>query len=107
MDDWLRNGWLVEHRTSRQEIADLLAVADRDLTKCQTPGLGPDWKLNIAYNAALQLATAALAAAGFRASREAHHYRVLQSLAYTIKADGALIARLDKFETSEDMSGRE
>ena len=64
LQDWLRNGWLVEHRTSRQEIADLLAVADRDLGQCRAPGLNPDWQLNIAYNAALQLAAAALGAAG-------------------------------------------
>jgi len=33
-----------EHKTSRQEIADLLAVADRDLEACQTPALIPDWQ---------------------------------------------------------------
>ena len=65
--DWLKNGWLTEHQTSRQEIADLLGVIDRDAAQCQIPGLGPDWQLNIAYNAALQVATAALAAAGYRA----------------------------------------
>jgi hypothetical protein len=63
-------------------------MADRDLGKCQTANHNPDWQLNIAYNAALQAATAALAVAGYRAAREAHHYRVIQSLAYTIKADG-------------------
>jgi len=101
--DWLKNGWLVEHRTSRQEIADLLGVADRDLAKCQTPGLGPDWQLSIAYNAALQLAVAALGAAGYRASREAHHYRVLQSLAYTLKTESSLIVRLDKFRKKRNI----
>ncbi len=30
----------------------------------------PDWRFAIAYNAALQAATAALAASGYRASRE-------------------------------------
>jgi len=39
--------------------------------------------VNIAYNAALQAAAAALAAAGYRASREQHHYRVIQSLRQT------------------------
>jgi hypothetical protein len=80
-----------------------LGVADRDLVQCQTPGLDPDWQLNIAYNAALQLATAALAAAGYRASREGHHYRVLQSLAYTLKPDTSLIIRLDKFRKKRNL----
>ena len=35
--DWLKSGWLVEHRTSRQEIEDLLGVADRDLTNARLP----------------------------------------------------------------------
>jgi hypothetical protein len=29
--DWQRNGWLTPHQTSVHEIADLLAVVDRDL----------------------------------------------------------------------------
>lgn len=65
----MANSWLIEHKTSSQEIAGLLEVADRDLKDCQNPGLSSDWQLNIAYNAALQAATAALAAAGYRASQ--------------------------------------
>jgi hypothetical protein len=76
--DWLRAGWLDEHTSSREEISGLLGVADRDLGDCRTAGLSADWRFNIAYNAALQAATAALAAAGFRASRQSHHYRVIQ-----------------------------
>ena len=94
LQDWLKNGWLVEHQTSRQEMVDLLAMADRDLAQSRMPHLSPDWQLNIAYNAALQAATAALAASGYRAAREAHHYRVIQSLAFTIKVDPRLIAQL-------------
>ena len=63
---WVQAGWLKPHRTSKQEIADLFGVADRDIAACQTAGLIADWRLNIAYNAALQLATAALAAAGYQ-----------------------------------------
>lgn len=29
LSDWLRNGWLTEHTTSKHEVADLLAVCDR------------------------------------------------------------------------------
>jgi hypothetical protein len=103
LQDWLRNGWLVEHKTSREEIANLLAVADRDLADCRTHGLSADWRLNIAYNAALQPATAALAAAGYRAPREAHHYRVVQSLAYTIGADSKTIVEFDKFRKKRNI----
>ena len=84
-------------------MADLLAVVQRDLCDCQATGLSPDWRLNIAYNAALQTATAALCAAGYRAGRDSHHYRVIQSLAYTIGADAALIAQLDQFRKKRNI----
>ena len=103
--DWLRNGWLIEHQTSSQEIAELLGLADRDLAECQITGLSPDWRLNIAYNAALQATTAALAAAGYRAARESHHYRVIQSLAHTIAADASLIVQLDRFRKKRNIGG--
>jgi len=76
-------------------------MADRDLAQCRTPHLSPDWQLNIAYNAALQAATAALAAAGYRAAREAHHYRVIQSLAHTIQADPGLITSLEDLKSAQ------
>ncbi len=105
--DWLKNGWLIEHQTSPREIVDPLGIADRDLDNCQTAGLSPDWKLNIAYNAALQMATAALAAVGYRAARDAHHYRVIQSLAYTIRADARLITQIDGFRKKRNISDYE
>ena len=105
--DWLKNGWLTEHQTSRQEIADLLGVIDRDAAQCQLPGLGPDWQLNIAYNAALQVATAALAAAGYRASREAQHYRVIQSLADTMGVDTRRITQLQSYRKKRNISDYE
>ena len=107
LQDWLKNGWLAEHKPSRQEIRDLLGVADRDLADCATPGLSADWRLNIAYNAALQLATAALAAAGYRAGRDAHHFRVIQSLEFTVKAESALIAQFEQFRKKRNIGGYE
>jgi HEPN domain-containing protein len=107
LQDWLKSRWLVEHRASRQEIMDLLSMADRDLAQCRMPNLSPDWQLNIAYNAALQAATAALAAAGYRTAREAHHYRAIQSLAYTVKVDAGMIAQLDKFRKKRNIGSYE
>ena len=92
--------WLTEHETSPQEIKDLLAVVERDLSDCQTPGLSADWRLNIAYNATLQAATAALAASGYRA---AHHYRVIQSLSLTVGADAEMVRQLDEFRKKRNL----
>ena len=70
LSNWRRNGWLVAHETSAEEIVALFAIVERDLANAKVVGLSEDWRLNIAYNAALQAATAALAASGFRAARE-------------------------------------
>ena len=105
--DWEKKGWLSTHQSSRAEISSLLALVERDLQACGTPGLPTDWRFNIAYNAALQAATAALAAAGYRAAREAHHLRVIQSLCFTIGAGSAVVDRLDAFRKKRNMSSYE
>jgi hypothetical protein len=48
-----------------------------------------------------------LAACGYRASREAHHYRVIQSLRFTIGADARLVAQLDAFRKKRNISDYE
>jgi hypothetical protein len=107
LNDWLANGWLVAHKTSKREIRDLLGVADRDLSDCKAKGLSADWKLNIAYNAGLQLSSAALAAAGYRPARDSHHYRVIQSLKETIRADAALIDLFEAFRKKRNLGNYE
>jgi len=107
LQDWLKFGWLKEHKASRQEIADLFAVADRDLKACKTPDLVPDWQFNIAYNAALQLASAALAAAGYDAERGNHHYRVIHSLEFTLGVDSTVIRKFDVFRKKRNITDYE
>lgn len=105
--DWLKNSWLVEHESSVEEIAALLAIVERDLANATLAGLSEDWKLSIAYNAGLQAATVALAATGYRAVREQHLYRTIQSLALTIGWPVAQIARFDRFRKKRNIGGYE
>lgn len=63
--DWVNNAWLVAHTSSKQEIANLLGIVARDLKDSQAKDVSDDWRFAIAYNAVLQAATAALAAAGY------------------------------------------
>lgn len=104
LQNWLQNSWLVRHATTPDEIANLLAISDRDLAACRVKQLPSDWCFAIAYNAALQAATAALAAAGYRASRDNHHYRVIQSLEFTTAPDPKLIATFDSFRKKRNIS---
>lgn len=104
LQSWLQNSWLVQHKTSAEEIANLMRISDRDLVACKAKELPADWKLAIAYNAALQAATAALAAAGYRVSRDNHHYRVIQSLELTIGARRKQVDTFDGFRKKRNVS---
>jgi hypothetical protein len=103
--DWERNGWLTKHQTSPNEIRDLLQVVERDLGDSASKELSADWRLNIAYNAALQAATAALAAAGYRASRDSHHFRVIQSLRETVGVEASAVATFDAVRKKRNITG--
>jgi len=63
-----------------------------------------DWRFAIAYNAGLQAATAALAAAGYRASRDNHHYHVIQSLELTLGKEAKFIRSFDAFRKKRNVS---
>jgi len=81
LERWTENGWLREYKTSAQEVANILALVERDLADAERDEISNDWQFNIAYNGGLQLATLVLYAAGYRAGRgESKHYRVIQAL---------------------------
>ena len=48
-----------------------------------------------------------MAAACYRARKEGQHYRVIQSLAFTINTDPAIIKQLDKFRQKRNISDYE
>ena len=43
LKQWEANGWLRPHQTSRKEIANLLAIADRDITDAASSDISDDW----------------------------------------------------------------
>ncbi len=105
--DWLDNRWLVEHRASPEEIADLLAVVDRDLEDAGLDRLSADWRLGISYNAALQLATLALAAEGYRTDRQRAHERAILSLRFTVELEEDHITVLDGVRRKRNVASYE
>jgi len=84
---WCKNGWLRPHRTTAAQIAELLAIAKRDLEDAVTERLSADWQFGIAYNAALKLCTILLYAAGYRPEKNLAHYRTLQALPLILDPD--------------------
>jgi len=57
-------------------------VADRDIRQSNAADMEPEWRFDIAYNASLQLAVAALAAAGYQAERQNKHQRTIECLGF-------------------------
>lgn len=80
LENWAKNGWLRPHKTSNQEIQNLLAIVERDLEDASQSNLSPDWRFGIAYNAALKLCTILLYSSGYRPEKSLAHYRTLQAL---------------------------
>lgn len=80
LKQWEANRWLRPHETSREEIAGLLDIVDRDLKDAAQKELSADWRFGIAYNAALKLCSILLRASGYRPSHDSHHYRTIQAL---------------------------
>lgn len=104
LENWLKNDWLKEEPTSKEEIAGLLEIVDRDINQARIAEISPDWRLAMAHNAALHCATIALRAKGFRLSSDTgHHYYTIQSLLFTIRADGSLIRKLDSFRRKRNI----
>jgi uncharacterized protein (UPF0332 family) len=79
LQQWKSNGWLQTHQTTAAQIADLLAIVNRDLEDSMRD-LSPDWQFGIAYNAALKLCTILLYASGYRPEKNLAHYRTLAAL---------------------------
>ena len=101
---WLEKGQLRAHKTSSRDIAELLRAADRDLADAHLPGLSADRRFATAYSSALLVATVALAASGYRARQEGHHYWTIQSLAFTMKLDAKTVAQLDAFRRKRNIT---
>ncbi len=108
LEQWVNNGWLKRHEPTKEEIEDLLSVVERDISDCLISDLSTDWKLSIAYNAALQSAIVALTASGYRIRQDhSHHYRAIQSLPYTIGAEKEIVVQLDAFRKKRNEMGYE
>jgi hypothetical protein len=76
----LTRGYLEKRKSSPREIADLFAVADRDLKDSAVAGLSADLSFATAYSAALRLAEIVLRATGYRTKGAAHHWSTIAAL---------------------------
>ncbi|OGD78733.1 MAG: hypothetical protein A2Y64_02190 [Candidatus Coatesbacteria bacterium RBG_13_66_14] len=102
--DWVSANQLKAEPSAPREIADLLAVVERNLVDSSVIGLSQEWCFNISYSAALLAALTLLRAEGYRPPHQAHHYLVIQSLRYTINYPPALIAQFERFRRKRNQT---
>jgi len=76
----LNQGRLRRHKTSKEEISNLLRVIKRDIKDAKVEGLSSDRKFTTAYNAVLQLATILLHCRGYKAKGEGRHFTAFQAI---------------------------
>ncbi len=109
--DWLNEGRLRPHTASAREVAELLRIVDRDLADAAIHETSADRRFATAYNAALQLATVALAASGHRATGTGHHWLTLNALPEVLGQDARDLAdyldscRVKRNTTDYDRAG--
>ena len=68
------------HKTSKEEISNLLRLVERDLKDAKVKGLSRDRRFATAYNAVLQSATIVLYCRGYKPKGTGHHMTVFESM---------------------------
>ena len=107
LQNWLNEGRLKTHKTSKNELSQLLAIFERDIADAQSNKISIDRRFATAHNAALTVSVAALAASSYRAAGEGHHYWTIQSLAFTLQLDAETIEKFNKFRRKRNISDYE
>jgi len=81
----------------REEIAAQRRAAERSLADAALPGLSPEGRFQLAYDAALALATLVVLASGHRVkSRVGHHQITIEAAGFALgKEASSLISYLD------------
>jgi hypothetical protein len=110
LQSWAEHSWLKAEPTSREEVANLLAIVERDLGDATGP-ISPDWRFGIAYNAALKLCTVLLRAEGYRPAHGMQHYRTIHAMPLILgrgkKADATYLdsCRVKRNKVEYDYAG--
>ncbi len=112
LQDWLDENKISPHKTTSKEIQNLFKVIDRDIADAGVAGVSADRRFATAYNAALQLATVALLASGYRVTAsKGHHFVTISSLQFTMgktavpRANYLNVCRQTRNKTDYDRAG--
>ena len=106
LENLLQIGKLKPHKTTREEIARLLAAVRRNLKDAHHGDISPESRFDIAYKAVMQCALTAVMANGFRpsTSEPGHHATVIQSLPKTVGLPNARVVVLDQLRKKRNLN---
>ena len=99
-------GQLHPHEARADEVARLLAAANRNLTDARRGENSAETRFDCAYKAIMQCALIALMAAGYRPASNApgHHQTMIQSLPLTLGISDATWITLDGFRKKRNQN---
>ena len=96
-EELLRRRAIESVSATPREIAELLAVARRDIKTSQAMmNTDLDWAFAIAYNGILQMSIAYMNHLGYRPRGEGHHYNTFRFMEVALPEDAQMIRRLQK-----------
>ena len=85
LQQWLDNAWVIQVEASGQDVANLVAIARREIADASLEGISTDGRFVHAYDAVRSLCEAALHASGFRVPKGGRkHERDIESLKFTL-----------------------
>ena len=88
LQQWVDNAWITEIAPKARDVANLLAIAEREIADGSLEGMSPDGRFDHAYEGVRALCEAALHACGYQVPRgTSKHQRLIESLKFTIDAD--------------------
>jgi hypothetical protein len=87
IDNFIKSGILIRQESSKDEIADLLKIVERDLEDSAQTEISDDWQFGIAYNAALKLANILVRASGYRVKGQGHHMNTITMIPLILGAN--------------------
>lgn len=107
LSEWadLHRSDLVAEPPGKAAIAELRAVANREIRDAETVESN-DGRLGHAHTACLAVATAALAASGYRVRQGsmAHHWRLIESLEHTLGLTPGQVKELQDYRKKRSLS---
>jgi len=107
LSEWahLHRSDLVAEPPDKRVIAELRAVADREIRDAETVE-SHDGRLGHAHTACLAIAATALAASRYRVRQgsPAHHWRLIESLEYTLGLTPAQVKELQDYRKKRSLS---